>query len=858
MRYNTAKLLAVYKSNSSVAAKGFVLRHAALLDLNAPIRANGNTLLHAYARDDNEEMVRFLLAAGADAFRKNSRGQMACEVAAGPGTRRLLLDAPMSAASASGGGSPAASFATINAPSDDGNDGAAFPHAEGYLCKWTNYATGYKRRWFVLHNGVLSYFKNEFECSTSCKGSIVLQFARILKERNDPLKFCVATATLKMHLRAASDEEAFNWLLAMQETKRMLQLRPANAPFSAKAALPAVEEPQRIAKSSPPKTNLIGSAEIVSPNSQLNASQQKQPSLLPEADSPADTEPVEATHAASLMEAAREALKRLSLFGDAAEVRRVFFAADEADAAEDAAVRVAAAVSDAASTLDASLEALGTLLCNSLAAAAAVGEAVCDPRLAFAATSDVESDEYFDIEEVLSDAGDALLSDDLPSQEEDEEKETSVTNIKTSTPADHVIKETFPVVTDLALCEVGYGETADAFPFRTSLPFKSTDVPKVGLWGFLRNVVGKDLSRLPLPVNYNEPLSMLQRTAEDLEYFSLLRQAASLEDPLHRLLLVAAFAVSTYASTDGRLTKPFNPLLGETFEFWHPQEKYFYLAEQVSHHPPISACHCESDEVLLWSEVNFRSKFKGKCLEVQPAGTTHLFFKRTKEHFVWRKANTVVNNILIGAMYIEHVGVMDIRNTSTGARCVLHLKSPKTAAVTAAKTAHGCRFGATRSIEGVAYDAANVECDRLDGCWKSFLASAHFGVLWEKAPIPAENSAFYRFSAFSMQLNALPAFLEARLPPTDARLRTDQRALENGLVRRANELKSALEAAQRSRRKAGSDVRPRWFRLAETAAAATSGSSAVEERSWVYAGGYWEARSTGNWGDAARIFDFSQ
>jgi len=34
--------------------------------------------------------------------------------------------------------------------------------------------------------------------------------------------------------------------------------------------------------------------------------------------------------------------------------------------------------------------------------------------------------------------------------------------------------------------------------------------------------------------------------------------------------------------------KPFNPLLGETFELFVPG-KYKYFSEQVSHHPPISA-----------------------------------------------------------------------------------------------------------------------------------------------------------------------------------------------------------------------------------------------------------------------------
>lgn len=30
---------------------------------------------------------------------------------------------------------------------------------EGWLFKWTNYIKGYQRRWFVLKDGLLSYYR---------------------------------------------------------------------------------------------------------------------------------------------------------------------------------------------------------------------------------------------------------------------------------------------------------------------------------------------------------------------------------------------------------------------------------------------------------------------------------------------------------------------------------------------------------------------------------------------------------------------------------------------------------------------------------------------------------------------------
>lgn len=51
---------------------------------------------------------------------------------------------------------------------------------------------------------------------------------------------------------------------------------------------------------------------------------------------------------------------------------------------------------------------------------------------------------------------------------------------------------------------------------------------------------------------------------------------------LLRALNVAAFAVSGYASSEGRLCKPFNPLLGETYEADFPDKGVRFFSEKVS------------------------------------------------------------------------------------------------------------------------------------------------------------------------------------------------------------------------------------------------------------------------------------
>jgi hypothetical protein len=70
-----------------------------------------------------------------------------------------------------------------------------------------------------------------------------------------------------------------------------------------------------------------------------------------------------------------------------------------------------------------------------------------------------------------------------------------------------------------------------------------------------------------MPIVWNEPVSFLQRFTENVLYAYLLDRADECNDPIMRMQYVAAFAVSSISSNIDRLSKPFNPLLGETYEF---------------------------------------------------------------------------------------------------------------------------------------------------------------------------------------------------------------------------------------------------------------------------------------------------
>lgn len=77
---------------------------------------------------------------------------------------------------------------------------------------------------------------------------------------------------------------------------------------------------------------------------------------------------------------------------------------------------------------------------------------------------------------------------------------------------------------------------------------------------------------------------MTQRLTEELEYSDLLDRAACCENSLEQICYIAAFSISCYASTAIRTGKPFNPLLGETYECDRSADMgWTSLAEQVFH-----------------------------------------------------------------------------------------------------------------------------------------------------------------------------------------------------------------------------------------------------------------------------------
>jgi len=97
---------------------------------------------------------------------------------------------------------------------------------EGILWKWTNYWNGWQTRWFMLENGVLSYYKSKEEVKQGCKGSIKIQACEINVNSIDMTRLdLVIPGEQHMYLRAATSQERQLWLVALGTAKACVQSR---------------------------------------------------------------------------------------------------------------------------------------------------------------------------------------------------------------------------------------------------------------------------------------------------------------------------------------------------------------------------------------------------------------------------------------------------------------------------------------------------------------------------------------------------------------------------------------------------------------------------------------------------------
>ncbi|XP_029018098.1 oxysterol-binding protein 2 isoform X1 [Betta splendens] len=740
---------------------------------------------------------------------------------------------------------------------------------KGWLFKWTNYLKGYQRRWFVLSNGLLSYYRTQAEMAHTCRGTINLATAHI--DTEDACNIVLSSGGRTYHLKASTEVERQRWVTALELAKaKAIRMMNEQSDDSGD------EEPT----SQSDRSEIQGTLKI----------------LVSKLDDLSTCNDLIAKHGAALQRSLSEleGLKvpveggeKIKAVNERATLFRITSNAminacrDFLDLAETHSRRWQRALQyerEQRTHLEETIEQLAkqhnslerawreapTLVSSTPSAPTTNKGSERAPKEE--ASDEDEDTEYFD---AMEDSP-AFITVTTTENIQHRRSQSNLSGASGGQPSDWTQDDHMsPGCND-----VSGKELQPCRKRRAHIPVKPNY--SLNLWSIMKNCIGKELSKIPMPVNFNEPLSMLQRLTEDLEYHELLDKAARCDSSLEQMCLVAAFSVSSYSTTVHRTAKPFNPLLGETYELDRLEEfGYRSLCEQVSHHPPAAAHHVISQRGwTLWQEITIASKFRGKYLSIMPLGAIHLQFHSSGNHYVWRKVTSTVHNIIVGKLWIDQSGDIEIVNHRTKETCQLKF-SPYS---------YFSR-DVPRKVTGVVADSGGQAHYILSGTWDDKMESAKIiqssrggsgsegkqktvyqtlspKPLWKKYPLPVNAENMYYFSALALTLNEP----EDEVGLTDSRLRPDQRLMEEGRWDEANSEKQRLEEKQRAvrrRREAeASDAldeecdydsgreyegyQPLWFHQRR--------DSVTGETNFVYKGGYWEAKERQDWSMCPDIF----
>ncbi|KAJ6812298.1 putative oxysterol-binding protein-related protein 1D isoform X1 [Iris pallida] len=710
----------------------------------------------------------------------------------------------------------------------------------GVLYKWVNYGKGWRSRWFVLRDGVLSYYKvrgpdrislggagageggggekvrvigdgsaarigkgQQLFCSDLWKpfGEVHLKVSSIRASKSDDKRLSIFTGTKTLHLRCDSREDRSAWIEALLSAKDLFPRTLSSSDFAPSIDFSISTEKLRgrllqegLSETTIKDCESIMLFEFSELQNQLKCLHQKHILLL-ETLRQLETEKVELE--TTVVDETKE---REAHVGQGNGRLSDFYSVISEGSATDS---------------DADNESQG---------------------------ADRETDEdegiYFDTKDFLS--LESLRSASYRSRELIANGCAGITYVNGSC---------FPNMVG----DIDTSVRTIKYPYvkrREKLPEPKEKEKPVGLWSIIKENIGKDLSGVCLPVYFNEPLSSLQKCFEDLEYSYLVDRAlewGKQGNNLMRILHIAAFAVSGYASTEGRQCKPFNPLLGETYEADYPDKGLRFFSEKVSHHPMVVACHCDGRGWKFWGDSNLKGKFWGRSIQLDPVGVLTLQFD-DGEMFQWSKVTTSIYNIILGKIYCDHYGTMRIRGNGQYS-CKLKFKEQSIidrnphqvhGFVQDNKTGKKVAMVMGKWDEAMYYVIGDPSTKP-----RGYDPMSEAVLLWEREK--AVSQTRYNLTPFAISLNELTPSLSDKLPPTDSRLRPDQRFLENGEYEMANAEKLRLEQLQRQARKLQEKGwQPRWFRKDR------------EDDAYRYMGGYWEAREEGRWNGIPDIFGQSE
>ena len=340
---------------------------------------------------------------------------------------------------------------------------------------------------------------------------------------------------------------------------------------------------------------------------------------------------------------------------------------------------------------------------------------------------------------------------------------------------------------------IDYYDPNFEFSERCKLP-KNIKCPQ----NIIKEMISSMTKNQPMPIYFNEPISMCQKQCEKFYYLDLLNKASLIKkNPSLQMCYIAAFIIGEIFLNIGRFLKPFNPIIGETFEFCYNCQKFRYYSEQVKHHPPITAFIGETPNFVYYGDTANDTSFKffKGAMELTFKNKINVFLKNSGNHYVFNRPIVSVKGLMKPPMYNDYSGCTIIQDTNNkNLKCELNF-------IEQSWTSE--KIG---DIEGKVFSDENKVDYIIGGNWQNeiFITDVDGNnkeilLKLNKQNLYLENNLEkYNLPYYTSNLNYLNDALKNVLPKNDSRFREDIRLLEiGGDNEKAQEFKDKYEEKQR-------------------------------------------------------------
>jgi hypothetical protein len=236
-----------------------------------------------------------------------------------------------------------------------------------------------------------------------------------------------------------------------------------------------------------------------------------------------------------------------------------------------------------------------------------------------------------------------------------------------------------------------------------------------------------------LPIRIFEPRSTIERIIDRFSFAPVfLKQAAQSTDQFDRFLSVIAFGVSGLYMA-AKQTKPFNPLLGETFQGNFPDGTQVF-AEHVSHHPPVDSFFILAANYVIFGFTELDGAIKFNSLLGSFKGPTTVKFQ-DGQSVIFHQPKFRLEGMLWGDRTLSWEGEFKFEDPKNNWVAILHIGAdPRGYNPLKLKVKKDTILGKVYVPEGNRLDKIKTELATLHGSWVKELTVVKSGVerkLWE-------------------------------------------------------------------------------------------------------------------------------